>query len=279
MPTTWPPAGSRGVPAVLCDSFSIRPDPATPGTVQLCGKAADGSNPARWPSLTPEGAAAWTPDRSAATPPTAPGGWWTLTHTFPSDLDFTTLRLDWDPLDLRDLYSATLSACIVRNADLLPEAGAPTNPAFLYRTPEVGFPDPVVPLIHRPALPPFQPAAALPATIESILIPIATLVPPLASDLHVAVGYRQAMGLPRPVLRASLPFGPQGPALPTFLAGIAGQIAAWHAAVAPRSDEAQLAFSLTLFGQVNGERLPLVQIDEISVIVSAVPPTWWRALA
>lgn len=58
-----------------------------------------------------------------------------------------TLEIEFGGLTIGSYQNARAGVLVSRNANLLGPEGARTNSPFVYRTPRVGFPDPVVPLI------------------------------------------------------------------------------------------------------------------------------------
>jgi hypothetical protein len=280
----WPSPAQAGAlvesPAVIHDQFYIRTGP-TPGTLHLFGRAAGGANPAHWPRVTPNQGTCWIPDRSAANPPTTSVDWWTLSHTFDPAADFNSLQLDWEPLDLLKHQTATLTAQLVRNAALLGKGDAPTNSDFIYRTPEVHFPTPLVPLIHRDTVPRLSPAATITQTVEAILAPVTAAAQGGQPCLRIGADYSYllsptGMRTSIPVILAdAIQLDQPGSTVSVIAAQIAGAIAEWRNRMNPPQDGALLVFSLTVFSTFNNEPLPLLQLGEIPIVISNLPPAWW----
>ena len=57
---------------------------------------------------------------------------------------------------------------------------------------------------------------------------------------------------------------------------IATQIEAWHMlTIPPAGKSASLNIALTLFSTVGDTQMPVVEIHDIPIDVSAVPSSWW----
>ncbi len=272
---------------VIVDDYMTYLDSVQNGVIHLLGKTQTGGNPKYWPTVTTKDDGSWQPDRDQAQPPDSPGGWWKLSHAFSPATDFTQLTFTWGPLDIIDRQTAKLSAYIVRNANLLIDVGIPTNEAFIYKTATVEFPSPVIPLIQRGALQPMQPASTLVKTLKSILEPIVGLGRNLNPLMRFKASYSYQL-VPAPIgegLRASsaillandVSLGELGLPVPEIAAEIASELATWYAMVQPSTSQALLSIALTLFGTISGQQLPLVQIQEIPIIVSDVSNEWWTS--
>ena len=272
---------------IIVDDYMIYLDSVQDGVVHLLARTQSGNNPKYWPIVTTKDGSSWQPDRDQAQPPDSRSGWWKLSHAFSPAADFAQLTFDWGPLDVIDRQTAKLSAYIVRNANLLIDVGIPTNEAFIYRTATVEFPSPVIPLIQRGALQPVQPEATLVKTLESILRPIVGLGRNLNPLMRFKASYSYQL-VPSPVgegLRASsaillandVSLGELGSPVPEIAAEIASELAAWYDMTQPSTSQAILSIALTLFGTISGQQLPLVQIQEIPIMVSDVGNEWWAS--
>jgi hypothetical protein len=272
-----------GPAPVLIDDFYLSIQAVDSSmTVSLFGASETGANPEFWPTLTPDGCVPWTPDRTQAQPVASPGRWWELRHTFKNCTltDMGTITLEWHELDVLTRQNATLTAQVVRNANLLEDSSRTTNTDFVYRTAEVSFANSAVPLIQRAALAPVTPPATLTQTIEQLLTPMVRLASNLQPTLRIGVTYDYdvAPTLPASIavlLADNIELGQSGSPLPSIAHELAEELAAWQARVAPSTSSALLVFSLTVFGTLKGERLPIVQIARIPIEVSAVPNNWW----
>jgi hypothetical protein len=228
----------------------------------------------------------WQPDRSQAKPPVSPGQWWTLSHRFRPDADFSKTILRWTPLDILERQTASLSANIVRNANLLSDLGIATNEAFIYQTQTVSFANPVIPLIQRGALQRAQPEKTLVQTIEDILEPIVGIGRNLNPLLRIGAGYSFELGsnpsgtglrsVSAILLADDVSLGVSGSPVDAVAADIGGEIGQWHQSTQPSASKALLNISLSLFGTLQGQRLPLVQIQQIPILVDSVSQEWWN---
>jgi hypothetical protein len=300
-------AGEEDENTIIVDNYYMQLDSDQKGVVNLFAASTTGENPQYWPSVTPKVGGTWQPDRNQAQPvgsPTVartPQGcsqaqapdttlyWWMCTSPdFGADADFSVISYQWGPLNILERQTATTCAYIMRNANLLSDQGIATNPAFIYTTPSVQFASPIIPLIQRGALTPLDPGATLVDTIESILQPIAKFGQNLNPLLRIKADYDYQLAAPPagsggPGVRASsailmadnIPLDESS--VPLLAAGIGAEVGNWHSALQPSASQALLTFGLTLFGTVAGRQLPLVQIQEIPVMVSGVATSWWTS--
>lgn len=252
-----PAPAPQAAPAARTE-FALRPDPASPGTLHVFGRAANGANPAAWPRITPAGSPAWSPDPARAAVAIDSAGWWTLSHAFAADTAFDSLLLEWPGLDPRHVRSAAFAAYVIRNAEFF---GAPANPPFVYRSPEVAA-GPLVVQVERDALPPLSAAKTLAETLKQVLAAFTTGVP-CRIALDAVYSYLVA-----PEFRASLPVlaGIDIPLTPgadvsPIAAELAAHIAAWRNATKPPSDGAQLILSLTVAGATH----PIASIGALPI--------------
>ena len=283
----WKPSATAmavsGLSPVLTDDFylSLRESDGAV-TVSLYGVTDNGANPAFWPSVTPSSHLPWTPDRDNARPAASPGRWWELSHTFANCTleDMGSISFGWQQLNILDRQNATLTANIVRNANLLDDAARPTNADFVYRTAEVDFANSAVPLIQRAEIAPIAPAATLTETIEQILAPLTRAASGLQPTLRIGATYQYDLvpSLPASIavlLADNIDLGQDGSPLPSIAHDLAAELSVWHSRVGPSNQAALLVLSLTVFGTLRGERLPIVQILRIPIDVSAVTHAWW----
>ena len=271
---------------VIKDEFYLAIDFET-YTVMFFGRTTEGENPKYWPRLTPEHSAGWSPDRGKAQPSGSPGSWWMLEHTFTKGADFKLLLLEWDRLDVLERQTATLSAYVVRNANLLLDASNPTNPAFVYQTATVEFASPIVPLIQRAALTPMAAAQKLSLQIEMILAPMVRLAFNMNPYLRIGATFEYQLAPPLApaqqgisasmavLLADGVRLGEFGSPVPSIARELAEQLGDWHMRVQPSSANALLVLSLSVFGTIQGEQLPLVQIGRIPIMVADVGDDWW----
>ncbi len=134
--------------------------------------------PSAWPNLT-LGAAPLAADPGG---PVQQSGGWTLRYPLAARPDLGQLALRWGPIAFRDAISADFRCSVVRNPVLV--AGRPTDAAFVFRTPVLGFPSPLVPLLSSaglPAVPPTVPLATILATLLATLAAVKGVAQPVIS--------------------------------------------------------------------------------------------------
>ncbi|QGU88492.1 hypothetical protein [Erwinia sorbitola] len=242
--------------------------------LQLRGQTEQGEqNPAFWPSILLGDNSQWTPDRNTAR---LQDGWWYITCKIKQAPLFTSTTFTWEPLAILDYQSAQFSAWTVRNAELVPQLA--TNPLFVYQTDSIRFPAPMIPLIERDSLPEVQVPAISLSVLQQILQEIMTPLtavnePGINPTINLQVSH--AWGLvpgadllvESPVLLINAL--QLDNASPTTLADeVAEEIWQWYLANNPPVLQSQMQFAFTLFGSVNGQQLPLVQINRIPVLFS-----------
>lgn len=237
--------------------------------------------PDTWPTLRAEAASLdWTPDPEKAV---ADDGWWTVSHEIAATEGLSDLTLSWTDLDMRRRQSGFLDCHVVRNAELVPDRT--TNEAFIYETAAVSFSTVAIPLITRTNLPTAKADRPLKDLLEEILRPLAPRGTGLEPTLNFRVDFSYALvGDGDKAIRADIPILvledlslDDGSNSPEKVAGrVAGAIADWHAGFHGVSRGARLAFGIDLFGVVEGQQLPLVQLHPLTIDVSDVSPSWWE---
>lgn len=257
------------------------------GSISLLASTEQGGNPKYWPKIVLGGGLSWQPDRNHATPIGSPGGWWKLDHNFGVEPNLNQMTFEWGPLEVLDRQTATLSAFIKRNANLLGDISIAINPLFIYTTPTVEFASPIIPLIQRGALPSLPPEETLVKTLESILEPIVGVGRNLNPLLRLGASYSYQL-LPSPdgsglrvtspiLLADNVSLGVAGSPVPQITEDIGHEIGKWFTDLQPSTSAALLSISLTLFGTVAGQQYPLVQIAEVPVRVDGVSASWWTS--
>lgn len=232
--------------------------------------------PGIWPTLTfglqggsPDGVT-WVPDPARAK---VVDGWWEVSLPLSAIPDFSALSLVCPGLSLAERQSGDFVAWVVRNADI--GNGRAVNPAFVYVSASTTFPDRAIPLIRRASLPPIAPEQGLPAILDAILQPLATFGAGFTPSIRIEAAYRFSLGtanLPAtaPVLLADgVTLEPSASPGAEVARKAAGQIADWYAERRRSRRDARLELAITLFGLVNGRRLPLVQFLQIPVVLPA----------
>jgi hypothetical protein len=280
-PTNWNPPRALFSDQNEIDHFRLTFDSNTAiYTLELQGQTDNGhNNPTIWPTLIMADGSSWTPDRTQAKQNAE--GWWVLTYPLNSKPDLSPLQLSWEPLAILDYQSADFDAWTVRNADLVPQQK--TNPLFIYQTDETSFPDPIIPLIERDTLPKSHVGAISESVLEQILNDI---IEPLSSvsstgvnpviNLQANYAYQLVPGpsgqaalmAESPVLLVSaLELDSASPS--TVAHNVAMEIWNWYQTTNPPTTNAQMEFAFTLFGTVNDQQLPLVQINKIPVVFAS----------
>ncbi|MFA0811942.1 hypothetical protein [Microbulbifer epialgicus] len=239
----------------------------------------DNDNPAIWPSLSFKdilnGDNFWEPEPSQAT---EKDGWWELQHSIPAAPLFSPLTLTWTPLDILAYQSANFTSWIVRNAELVPDEK--TNPLFIYTTDETSFVNATIPLVERESLNPVavgpMSEAILQQVMEDIIEPISSVnFAAINPRINLRISYAYSLVSDNsgsshlmaeaPVLLANAleldTFSPS-----TTARSVASQVWQWFQNSQLSSDNARLNIGFTLFGTVNGQQLPLVQINKITVL-------------
>lgn len=235
----------------------------------------DGGVPSLWPEVSnQDGTLSYIPDPSKAVQ--QPDGWYRIDMTVSAALDFGQLRLTFGPLDLTRRRSGDLTAWVVRNADLID--GAATNPAFVYVSPKVSFKSPTIPIITRPSLTPILlQGFTLVEVLTDILTPLMAMSADFEPNLTFVAGWSAALTRTASgdALRVTTPISLVNDAplaSGTSGAGLAREIAQgiwdWYRALCPPSLDPRLDLSLTLFGTIDDERLPLFQVGDIPILVT-----------
>jgi hypothetical protein len=294
----------RPIEAVIIDEFYLDADaPGVPNTtvnVQLFGRSKGGGMPTHWPSQIAFGdKLSWTIEKSSGSPIDSPhevDGWYRLGTVF-TDVSgsvpalLSTITITFSPLSVFQQQSAAIDAWIVRNADLGGLDGPKVNTDFIYQTQTVAFPAPAIPLIVRETLSTIEPGGdTLARVLELILNPLGGFDPSVAPVIDFECSYSFALvegsgpasspPIPgvmttMPVLLASaVPITTGGAAL---AAALAVEIQAWHGRTQPGTAGARLDLAITLFGMVEGQQLPLVQLLDIPIDVSGVSSGWWSS--
>lgn len=282
------PAGERSDRYVV----DFQKSKETPPTLSVYARVPQSaSEPVIWPLINGKG-----PLAKATKPPPAPcfpdevpvGEWLKAEYEFAREED--QLELVWPHLDVLGLQTACTACWRLRNANL---GSRETNPAFVYRTPEVEFPNPVVPSIVVPAVGPLKPESTLAKTLAKALAPLATagksvsehrLVKlscdyefSLAGPEGAAVWARNAILLADQVVL--LPEGAggtqeaqEGVTLTKLCEQLATNCGIWYSHYRPSTAEAKLTVAVVLFATVSGRELPVIQVPDLQLTVD---PGWW----
>jgi len=252
-------------------------------TVTLEARTPTAQNPDVWPALrSADGLLNWTPDRTLAKQ--TADNWWQLSTTVASTARLTDLTFTWAPLTLGTRQSAAYKCWVLRNAELV--EGRTTNTAFVYQTSTVRFSAPEVPLIIAGNLPVVPATQPLETMLDEILVPLGPQNSALSPVLNFRVDYSFAVATPP---GGGLPLLADTPLLAVddlnmnsslaspgiIAADLARAIKRWRKGFHGKLTQGYLTLSLTLFGTVMDQQLPLVQIDPLRIDVSHVPPSWW----
>lgn len=269
-PTNWNPPMSLAVSISEIDHFCLSFSGAT---LQLRAKTEQGGqNPTFWPSIELADNNLWIPNRSQAI---LDDGWWVLTHTLIQSPEFSHTMLKWEPLAILDYQNAQFTAWTVRNANLVPQQE--TNPLFIYQTDKIHFPNAMIPLIERDSLSEVHVGAISLAVLKQIMQEIMTPLTAIGDlginpVINLQANYAYAL-LPgskllveSPVLLINaLELDSASPA--TIADKVAEEIWQWYQQPPKKPTVlARMEFAFTLFGSVNGQQLPLVQINNIPVV-------------
>jgi hypothetical protein len=191
----------------------------------------------------------------------------------------------YDGWDVFAVQNAWASAHVVRNEHVVPNPNQATTATFQFRTPEVQFAGPIVPLLTYPTFD-LGSLQSGPAPLESYLDLFFTSLLSAAAGHTVAVkltasyAYRLTStvpNFPETVLAVSLlPPVQTTPASgrPPWLAPFANQVGNWLDDKDPvRNDASRLSFALEVFaGQDPQATLPLLAIRDLSLATSALKP-------
>ena len=271
------------------------------GTVQVFAQGAlkDGQCDASaiiWPTLNGQTHGPVTPAGGAS--PNDGACWFTTTYRYVPlpDTAAGTIEFVWPQLDIATRQTALSSWHIVRNANLSDVEGVRTNPDLIYRTPEVSFATPVVPIITVPSLT-FPSGTTLAGALESALEPLAAATSASAKErlLKIALTHRYQIGAPAnggKGLSSDLPIllatdvqlvndnigvrAARAVSLPELAAHLAADCDNWFNVVKPSTNVAALHLDVTLFANVDGARVPIVIAPDLAV---TVPVGWWPAAA
>ncbi len=199
-----------------------------------------------------------------------PGRWWMARYPVPAAS--APLKLSFAPFDLLTHQTAVASVHVVRNADI----GAGTvNPLLVYTTPEVSFPNVVVPYVGvTGGIAVDGGGAALSAVLSDLLAPLATAGTALAGRrfLQLSSTYRYALGTPAAVgVRAQcgavMMAGEEITEgnLPALAARLAAELAAWRQERALPDLVPGYSFNLALFAEVGTKRIPVLSLQRLEV--------------
>ncbi len=287
----WPDRSLNSVAAGLTESppdlihYRLRlvPGQQQQITVTLDARTLAGQNPDVWPQLqSADGLLNWTPERTQAQK--TADDWWQLSTVASTTANLADLIFTWAQLTLGTRQSAAYKCWVRRNAELV--EGRTTNKEFVYQTSTVTFSAPDVPLIIAGNLPVVPATQPLETMLDEILVPLGPQNSALSPVLNFRVDYSFAVaispdgGLPlladTPLLAVddlNMTGSLTSPAV--IAADLADAIKRWHKGFRGRLSQGYLTLSLTLFGTVMDQQLPLVQIDPLRIDVSHVPPSWW----
>lgn len=270
-----PPSARSG------DTFVLRFRSLAEGTIEVLCRA-DETGPGRlvWPTLSGAGPSAG-PMAAADSP--GPGEW--LAATYPLSLSGPgRLEITVPAMDVLERQAARVRCWGVRNAAL-------PHPAFVYRTPVVAFPSPVVPELTAAPMGPFAPAGTLAATLRPVLELLAG--PGTATGLRRKLSGTVRCRYPLPgTADTGMELMAEIPVLrferidlaENDVAGIAGKLAAeigaWRAAIQPDTSGAHLAFEYAMWAESAWladarPAAPAIRLLRLPDVRYDVPVGWW----
>jgi hypothetical protein len=250
-----------------------------------------------WPLI--DGEEATEISKEPVTNPSDPSGenWYMATYKFkpPASGEAAKLELAWEPLDVLTLQTGSSACWRTRNSDLSGGLQLATNPAFVYKTAEVAYDNPVVPSIVAANVHPDS-EGTLAQTLERALAPLATagtgdtkqrLIKLWCNYVFTLSGEgKDAIRSTHAVLLADqislLPGAhkkeegetpeKEGETLAELCAKLDTNCAAWYQYFKPSRKEATLAMALVLFADVQGAKLPIIQVQDMEIDVLE---EWW----
>ncbi len=251
------------------------PDETKPNVMLLDWTGAGNPPAGAWPTIEGVSGEAISPTR--------------MRYTLGSEANLSELTLTWGGLSAITAQSITTAAWIVRNETLAGCGGVQqeraTNPALVYSTATVTFPDPVVPLLQV-STPLTVKSSSLEDAVGQLVSGVMQPTTPVAQvGWGLEAGYEFA--------RLSGGPGEMRTRLPAFLArtqlstvtnpptgvdtvasltkAITKQLGEWHSALQPSGASAAVVFSLTIFAA--GGDQPLVRLLEVQAPISG--SGWW----
>jgi hypothetical protein len=270
-----PTAGDTGAPTTTRFRVDVAPD--SNGNLSEVTLTAAAQTPPHadvlWPNLDVRVGDTWQPLTAQSRPAGARQQVFTYRGPSVQASSVSTWRARFT-LDLVQQQNAWASVTATRNQDLLPGTSTPTNPAFVYQTPEIGFPDQLVPLLEwsRPLLFGTQ------GQLQQSLLALATELlgedggngtPPVsvACTLGVPVG----VGLATSFLPIALgPRDPTAPLSPTDLAAQLTQAITWwsnwaYGMPTPPVRGGTYCFALSVFSRIDPRRTqPLLRAQRLT---------------
>jgi hypothetical protein len=193
----------------------------------------------------------------------------------------TVAYADWDVFEFQN---ASASVHVIRNEHLVPQQT--TTETFQFRTPEVAFADPVVPLLGYPTydLGSLQAGGTLESYLDLFFQSLLSAAAGQTVAVKLAASYAYQLtsaiaDFPETVLAVSLlPPVQTTPTTdpPAFVAPFAGQIDGWIGTTGPvKNSSSRLSFGLEVFaGGDTQATLPLLAIRDLTLATSVLtPPT------
>jgi hypothetical protein len=175
-----------------------------------------------------------------------------------------TFRFTFPPVHIASYQNASSRTWVTRNAKLLGAAWPDTTAGFVYRTPEVGYPKPVVPFIDVTGAIPIGawPAAPLQAMFDAVF-------DGSPADRTIAVGVRYGYTLVPgdPPVEALLPVvqSPVGPYADTTIAVLTARLTEWLRDVDPAREGGAWAFWVSMYSSLDPTlQRPVLQLERLS---------------
>ena len=182
-------------------------------------------------------------------------------------------------LDIRRYQNAWASVAVIRNQHLLQDTSLTTNPAFVYRTPDVLFPQPLLPSLRSDSRFDVAKISGQQSKADSLAGHIDTLLQVLlpenpAAEAHLQVEVRYVYTLAEGLPEAELPvlFMPgttfaDAASRKTLGADLAASINNWKASIQPGGDEPYYLFDVTLLSSdaLTERPHPLLRVSNVAL--------------
>lgn len=229
-------------------------------------------DPMVWPAITcitPDGA------RVGLTPWPPPAANDTNSQQYRFDTPvaaFTRLRfeLTFPGLPVSRYANARARVWVMRNTQLLDPPAPPTRAPFIYRTPEVAFPNPAIPTLSYQRVFPIGPWTSDPGSnplshVFAALLPGGTG----AVSFEILYGYELAPGPADRHISTYLPVAllPNSPYTPDTIGQVITCVSAWQAQWNPTQTGGQWVFDLTYYSPLEQAR-PLLRLANISSTIA-----------
>ena len=179
-------------------------------------------------------------------------------------------RLQFRELNIVHRQNALSLASVSRNTDIFrQEVSVPTNPAFVYQTPQVGFADVTTPLLSWDIRFPFGESGSLADAVKDMLEEI---LGPSAAERELAVSVQYGYTLVRApeqesaiVMHMPVLFKPCFKYAPSAALELAAALEDWKRANDPDTREGFWNFNVTVFSGIAGTpQLPVLTFGQLT---------------